>query len=341
MTSPNIPLTRMGRTGLKVSRLCLGTMTFGNKQWGCDEETSRAIIARYREAGGNFIDTADIYSNGISETIVGAAIKDHREEWVLATKAAGVIDPGANGKGLSRKHLMRACDNSLKRLGTDYIDLYQVHTWDHQVPVEETLSALTDLQRQGKVRYIGCSNFPGWGLMKAEYESRICGLAAFDCIQPQYSLTVRGIEREVLPAARALGIGIIPWSPLDGGLLSGKYRPGDAPPAGSRAADNGGPNWDERFNNSHKRAVLEALLKAAERTVRPASDLALGWVLAQPGITSPIIGVRRVDQLDANLAALKPLPEEALRDLTDASKFDAGYPYGFIEFFNGWINNDL
>jgi len=224
---------RLGRTGLMVSELCLGCMTFGRE---LDEEGSREIIARFLKAGGDFIDTADVYEQGASEEIVGRAIKGVREDVVLATKVRFPMGDGPNDVGLSRKHIVAGCEASLRRLGTDYIDLYQVHAWDAVTPLEETLSALTDLVRQGKVRYVGVSNFTGWQLMKALYVSELNGFERFVSLQPQYSLVERNIEREVLPACREEGVGVIPWGPLGGGFLSGKYRRGEEPPEDSRIA---------------------------------------------------------------------------------------------------------
>jgi aryl-alcohol dehydrogenase-like predicted oxidoreductase len=224
---------RLGRTGLMVSELCLGCMTFGRE---LDEEGSREIIARFLKAGGDFIDTADVYEQGASEEIVGRAIKGVREDVVLATKVRFPMGDGPNDVGLSRKHILAGCEASLRRLGTDYIDLYQVHAWDAATPLEETLSALTDLVRQGKVRYVGVSNFTGWQLMKALYVSELNGFERFVSLQPQYSLAERNIEREVLSACREEGVGVIPWGPLGGGFLSGKYRRGEEPPEDSRIA---------------------------------------------------------------------------------------------------------
>lgn len=216
-----------------VSELCLGTMTFGRE---LDEEGSREILSGFLEAGGNFIDTADVYEAGVSEVFTGRAIKDVREDLVLATKVRFPMGDGPNDVGLSRKHIISGCEASLRRLGTDYIDLYQVHAWDAATPLEETLSALTDLVRSGKVRYIGVSNFTGWQLVKALYTSELRGLEKFVTLQPPYSLVERNIEYELLPACREEGIGVMPWGPLGGGFLSGKYRRGEEPPEGTRIA---------------------------------------------------------------------------------------------------------
>ena len=214
----------LGRTGLMVSELCLGCMTFGRE---ADEEQSQAIVKRFLDAGGNFFDTADVYSRGISEEITGRALRGVRDDIVLATKVRGKMGDGPNEVGLSRKHIMQGCENSLKRLGTDYIDLYQVHIWDQATPLEETLSALTDLVRQGKVRYIGVSNYTGWQIMKSLHVSAMHGFEHFISLQPQYSLVERHIEYELLPLCQDQGIGIIPSSPLCGGFIAGKYKKGE------------------------------------------------------------------------------------------------------------------
>jgi aryl-alcohol dehydrogenase-like predicted oxidoreductase len=208
----------LGDTGLMVSELCLGCMTFGRE---ADEGDSRKIVDRFLDAGGNFLDTADVYSKGLSEEITGRAIKGVRDDVVLATKVFFPMGEGPNDVGLSRKHVTQGCEDSLKRLGTDYIDLYQVHCWDGVTPLQETLSALTDLVSSGKVRYIGVSNFTGWQLMRIVCVSEANGLERFACLQPQYSLVERNIEREVLPVCVEEGLGVIPWSPLGGGFLSG------------------------------------------------------------------------------------------------------------------------
>src|ERR687889_967434 len=233
---------KLGRTGLMVSELCLGTMTFGNE---ADEQTSRSITDRFVEAGGNFVDTANVYSRGISEEITGRVIRDYREDVVLATKFRFPMGEGPNDSGASRKHIISACEASLRRLDTDYIDLYQIHCWDDSTPIEETLSALDDLVHAGKVRYIGCSNFTGWQIEESVRVSEREGLARFDCVQPQYSLVVRDIEHEILPVSREEGLGVIPWSPLAGGFLTGN-SPGKDPPPENPGMPPGGD-----FGNPH------------------------------------------------------------------------------------------
>lgn len=323
---------RLGTTGLMVSELCLGTMTFGRE---LDEDGSRAMIRRFLEAGGNFVDTADVYEQGASEEIVGRALKDvSREDVVLATKVRFPMGEGPNDLGLSRKHIVSGCDASLRRLGTDYIDLYQLHAWDAATPLEETLSALTDLVRQGKVRYVGVSNFTGWQLMKALYVSKLHGFERFVSLQPQYSLVERNIEREVLPACREEGVGVIPWGPLGGGFLSGKYRRGQEPPEGSRIA--GVP--DEFEEAWHKRNVernwrtLDAVGAISEETGKSCSQISLNWLLRQEGITAPIIGARRMEQLEDNLGAASwELSEEQVERLDRASAIEDIYPYRMIQ----------
>jgi aryl-alcohol dehydrogenase-like predicted oxidoreductase len=321
----------LGRTGLMVSELCLGTMTFGRE---LDEEGSREIVARFLEAGGNFVDTADVYENGTSEEIVGRAIKGVREDVVLATKVRFPMGEGPNDVGLSRKHVLAGCEASLRRLGTDYIDLYQVHMWDAATPLEETLSALTDLVRAGKVRYIGVSNFTGWQLLKAVYVSELEGFERFVSLQPQYSLVERNVEREVLPACREEGVGVIPWGPLGGGFLSGKYRRGEEPPEDSRIA--GVPDEFEeawvRRNVERNWRTLEVVGEISAETGKSYAQVALNWLLRQEGVTAPIIGARRPEQLEDNLGAAGwELSPEQVRRLSKASAIEDVYPYRMIE----------
>jgi len=323
-----VKLRRLGRTGLKVSNLCLGTMTFGNAQWGCDEATARKIVDRFVDAGGNFVDTADVYSNGVSEEICGRALREKRHQVVLATKVAGPMGAGPNDLGLSRRHILDGIDASLRRLGTEFIDLYQVHAYDPTSPLDETLRALDDCVRAGKVRYVGCSNYSAWQLMKANALARELGTARYDCLQPQYSLVCRHIEREHLPLCREEGIGVIPWSPLGGGLLTGKMRKGAAPPAGSRAAVD--PANRERFTRDRNLEIAEAVIEIAKRIGRSASQVALAWVVQQPGVTSPIFGARSLEQLEDNLGAADlVLDAEAARRLDEASALELIYPYDF------------
>jgi aryl-alcohol dehydrogenase-like predicted oxidoreductase len=254
MEGERVEYRRLGDTGLMVSELCLGCMTFGRE---ADEESSKEIVGRFLEAGGNFVDTADVYSKGVSEEITGRAIREVRDAVVLATKVRFPMGDGPNEVGLSRKHVTQGCDDSLRRLGTDYIDLYQVHCWDAATPLEETLSALTDLVRAGKVRYIGVSNFTAWQIMKSVCVSEANGFERFVCLQPQYSLVERNVEYEILPACTEEGLGLIPWSPLGGGFLSGKYRRDEEPPEGSRiseAVESMEEYWDRRATERNWRA---------------------------------------------------------------------------------------
>jgi aryl-alcohol dehydrogenase-like predicted oxidoreductase len=321
-------IRKLGRTGLKVSNLCLGAMTFGNQQWGCDEATSRAIVDRFLEAGGNFIDTADIYSTGVSEEITGRAIRDKRQSLVLATKVAGPMGGGPNDLGLSRKHILDAVEASLRRLGTDYIDLYQVHAYDPTTPLDETLGALDDCVRAGKVRYTGCSNYSAWHLMKANALARELGMARFDCLQPQYSLICRSIEREHLPLCIEEGIGVIPWSPLAGGLLTGKMGKGQALPEGTRASVD--TMNQERFSSERNLEIADVVAQVARTLGKTSSQVALAWVICQEGVTSPIFGARTLEQLEDNLGAAElTLDEEAIKRLEEVSELDLVYPYDF------------
>jgi aryl-alcohol dehydrogenase-like predicted oxidoreductase len=321
---------RLGNTGLMVSELCLGCMTFGQE---ADEETSKGIVDRFLEAGGNFIDTADVYSNGVSEEITGRALKGVRDDVVLATKIRFPMGEGPNDVGLSRKHIMRGCEDSLRRLGTEYLDLYQVHCWDVITPLEETLSALTDLVRSGKVRYLGVSNFTGWQLMKSLAVSETNGFEKFVCLQPQYSLVERNIEREILPVCVEEGLGVIPWSPLGGGFLSGKYRRGEEPPEDSRiagAVESMEEHWERRATERNW-AALDVVARISEETGKSYAQISLNWLLRQAGVTSPIIGARTPEQLDDNLGTTGwKLSEELVEDLSQASALEDVYPYRFI-----------
>lgn len=321
-------IRKLGRTGLKVSNLCLGAMTFGNSSWGCDEATARKIVDRFLDAGGNFIDTADVYSNGVSEEITGRAIADRRQSVVLATKVAGPMGTGPNDLGVSRKHVLDGVDASLRRLGTDYIDLYQVHAYDPSTPLDETLRALDDCVRAGKVRYAGCSNYSAWQLMKATGLARELGTARFDCLQPQYSLVCRHIEREHLPLCREEGIGVIPWSPLGGGLLTGKFRRGAEAPEDSRIA--GEERMRERFLSERNLEIAETVAQVASSLGRTSGQVALAWVAGQPGVTAPIFGARTLEQLEDNLGAADlVLDDESLKRLDEVSALELVYPYDF------------
>jgi aryl-alcohol dehydrogenase-like predicted oxidoreductase len=339
----------MGRTGLKVSELCLGTMTFGSVAGargapGCDEKESLAILNAYLGRGGNFIDTADGYAEGRSEEILGRGLKGRRDEVVLATKVFFPAGVGANRKGLSRKHIFENIEMSLRRLQTDYIDLYQVHCFDSHTPLEETLSALDALVKQGKVRYLGCSNFGGWQLAKALGLSALHGWAKFDCLQPQYSLVSRAIEREILPCCRAEGLGVIAYSPLGGGFLSGKYRAGEPAPPASRVADSEPANrfWVERNRTERNYQILRVVDDVASRLGKTSTQIALSWLLAMPGVTSAIIGARNLAQLHENLGAADwDFPSEDWKKLDEASALPLEYPRDFQAFVETIVHADL
>jgi aryl-alcohol dehydrogenase-like predicted oxidoreductase len=304
---------RLGRTGLKVSELCLGTMQFG---WTTDAHNGFAVMDAFVEAGGNFIDTADVYSRwsegnpgGVAEQIIGRwmAARGNREQMVLATKVRGRMWDGPNGEGLSRLHILRACEESLRRLQTDHIDLYQSHFFDADTPIDETMRAFDDLVRAGKVRYAGCSNYPAWRLTKALWASDKLGLARYDSLQPHYNLAYRAeFERELKPLCEEEGLGVIPYSPLAGGFLTGKYTR-DHVPASARAA-----RIREKYLNERGFAILDALQDVARSSSLTPSQAALAWLLAQPVVTAPIIGANTVEQLADSLGAagVRLAPEE-------------------------------
>lgn len=301
---------RMGRTGLKVSEICLGTMTFGNQ---ADPATSFAIMDTAVEAGVNFFDTADAYplgsdlaDKGRTEAIVGEWLKGRRDDIVLATKVYGVMGERPNDRGLSRKHIMEACEASLRRLQTDFIDLYQCHFPDAETPIDETLRALDDLVRQGKVRYIGASNFAAWEVCKALWVSDRLNLARFDCLQPRYNILFRAIEDEALPLTRDQGLGVIAYNPLAGGFLTGRYVPGQSPVDGTRFMLGGGAGerYRQRYWHDAQFEAVEALKAYFSARDRSLTHVALAWVLQQPGITSAIVGASRPEQLADSLKAV-------------------------------------
>ena len=322
---------QLGRSGLRVSQLTLGTMGFGGSgqfravgEIGVDGARRQIDLAL--DAGVNLIDTADIYSLGASEEIVGQALHGRRDRVLLATKARFAMGAGANDAGLSRHHLIQACEASLRRLQTDHIDLYQLHEWDGQTPLEETLSALDHLLRSGKVRYVGSSNFAGWQVMKALGIAHRTGLPAFVSQQVYLSLQERSVEYEIVPSAIDQGLGLLIWSPLAGGLLSGKHRRGQPPPPGSRHAG----EWSEPpvYDEDRLYDTIEVLLEIAEGRGVSAAQVALAWVLARPGVSSVIVGARTEEQLTDNLAAatLELTPDEHAR-LEAVSRPPLIYPF--------------
>ncbi|MCB8932760.1 MAG: aldo/keto reductase [Chthonomonadaceae bacterium] len=300
----------LGRTGVQVSAACLGTMTFGWEpdDWGSQEKESLEIAAKAIDLGVNFFDTADVYARGVSETIVGKALKGKRDRIVLATKCHGrMADDDPNAWGNTRRHVIEACEASLRRLQTDWIDLYQIHRPQPEVPIDETLRALDDLVRSGKVRYAGCSTFAAWQVCEAHYVAKQLGAAGFVTEQPPYNLLDRRIERELLPFCRTYGLGVVPWSPLAGGQLSGKYL--GAKPKKGRYVKSDPANRVNRETT----AVVAKLKKIADKEGLSLTTFSLAWVASQPGITSPIIGARSTKQLEESVAACQvPLSAKVL-----------------------------
>jgi aryl-alcohol dehydrogenase-like predicted oxidoreductase len=316
---------RLGRCGLKVSEICLGTMAFGAK---ADEAESRRIVDLALEAGINFFDTADAYSLGRSEEILGKALKGRRRQAVVATKFFNPMGPGPNDSGMSRVHIMNAIADSLERLQMDYVDIYYIHHVDVQTPLEEMLRALDDLVRQGKVRYIACSNYQAWRLCEALCISDSKDLARFECYQPQYSLVVRDIEQELVPLCLHKGVGIVPWGPLGSGFLSGRYRPGQRVVPGTRSQE--GWAWHGRFFAPNADDTLATLLEVASEIGRTPAQVALRWVLEQPAVSAVIAGVRNVEQLRDNVGATGwRLEGEPLERLNEVSRLPDRYPESF------------
>jgi len=322
---------RLGRTGLLVSELCLGTMTFGLQ---CDEDESFAILDRADAGGVTFLDTADVYplggglpTVGRTEEIVGKWLRGKRDRFVVATKCVGRTGPAAWEQGSSRKHILQAVEASLRRLGTDYIDLYQLHGPDPGTPIDETLGALDDVVRSGKVRYVGCSNFLAYQVARAVGRSETRQVVRFDSVQPRYNLLFRQIERELLPLCLEEGIGVIPYNPIAGGLLSGKHDPAGPPPQGSRfTLGTAGTMYQSRYWHDREFETVAQLQGVADEAGVPLVTLAVAWVLAHPAVTAPIVGASRPDQLDASLAASEFTLSEELKSRLD--EMTNGYRMG-------------
>ena len=323
----------LGSSGCAVSALALGTLTYGNET---DESGAFSQLDSFVAAGGTLLDSADVYADGRSEEIIGrwlAARPGMRDVVVLATKGRFPTDDSPNGHGLSRQHLARALDASLRRLNLDRVDLYQVHAWDPLTPIEETLRFLDDSVRAGKINYVGLSNFTGWQLQKAVDVAEFRGLSAPVSVQPQYNLLARGVEWEIVPACQAAGLGLLAWSPLASGWLTGKYQRGEPPAAGTRVlenADEGMRIWNQRGQAERTWPVVDAVRKVADGRGVPMAQVAIAWLAARPAVSSVILGARTLGQLTSNLAAADlTLSAEETRLLDDASQPDTpDYPYG-------------
>lgn len=317
-----LPTTKLGKTGLTVSRLALGTMTFGLQS---DEETSRAILDTAADAGINFLDTADVYplggglaTAGRTEEIIGRWLKGKREQFIVATKCVGRVGPAPWDQGASRKHILDAIEASLRRLDTDYIDLYQLHSDDASTPLDETLEALDAIVRAGKVRYIGVSNFLAYRLSRALGRADVRNLTRFVSVQPRYNLLFREIERELLPLAQEEGLGVIPYNPLAGGLLTGKHNRADGPTAGTRfTLGAAAERYQERYWHDREFNTVEELRSVADAAGLSLTTLALAWVLANPIITAPIIGASRPEQLTDSLRAIEVQLDDSLKQKLD------------------------
>jgi aryl-alcohol dehydrogenase-like predicted oxidoreductase len=332
----------LGNSGLAVSRVCLGTATFGQEGWGCDADASNKILNAYVEQGGNFVDTADKYAATKSEQIIGKWLAgQNRDELVIATKCFFKTSENINSRGLSRKHIINACDASLKRLQTDYIDLYQVHESDPQTPIEETLSALNTLVQHGKVRYLGLSNWPAWKVMKAAYTARDTGKAPFISGQYLYNLLKRDIEAEVIPACTESGLGIVCWCPLSGGMLTGKYIDADQPPEGTRLS--------ERIDLAKERyaqwviksnTVVKSVVEVSNRCAVPPAVVSLSWLLKNDAISSVSVGAKRAEQImECCKAGEWVLPDAEYRVLEKQSHISVGNPHDVCQTIaRDWFN---
>jgi aryl-alcohol dehydrogenase-like predicted oxidoreductase len=322
----------LGRSGLRVSPLALGTMTFG-AAWGSEEAESRRIFDRYVDLGGNFIDTAGHYAEGRSETLTGRFANGKRNRLVLSTKYSLAVEPGdPNAAGNGRKSMMRAVEDSLRRLATDYIDLLFLHVWDDTTPADEILRGFDDLVRQGKVLYIGISDTPAWQVARLQTMAELRGWTQFAALQVEYSLLQRATERDLIPAARALGMGLMPWSPLANGILSGKYATG-ADSAGEPAGGRKDVITATGRVTPKAIAVADGLKKAADAAGVTSAQMGIAWTLANPAVTSTIVGARSLRQLDDNLGALRVTLDDAQKSqLDEVSKIELGFPHDFLSY---------
>ena len=308
--------TRFGRTGLRVSKLCLGTMTFGLQ---CDEVQSHAILDAAAAGGVDFLDTANVYplggdrtTAGRTESIIGRWLKGKRSQFIIATKCVGVMGPKPWERGMSRKHILDAIEGSLQRLGTDYVDIYQLHGYDPHTPIDEALGALDDVVRSGKARYIGVSNWPAYKIARALGRSEARNLVRIDSVQPRYNLLFRSFERDLLPLCAEEGIAVIPYNPLAGGMLTGKHRQSEPPPAGTRfALGTAASRYQERYWKEREFAAVEELRGVATEAGMSMATMAIAWTMANPAITAPIIGASRPEQLADSLAAAAQAPMSA------------------------------
>ena len=319
----------LGRSGVKVSEICLGALTFGRNT---DEAEGIRIVNLALEAGVNFFDTADAYNNGAAEEILGKALKGHRQGVIIASKFFNPMGKGPNDSGMSRVHIMQSIENSLRRMQLDYLDIYYIHHLDEDTPLEEALRALDDLVHQGKVRYLACSNYEAWRLLEAMWISETRNLYRFECYQPQYNLVVRDIEQDIIPVCKLKNLGVVTYSPLANGFLSGKYKPGDREVKGTRSEEGWvfsdltwAPNADE---------ILKTLLDAAKELKRSPAQVAIRWVLEQPAISSVIIGARSVEQARENLhTGGWKLPPDINARLCEVSTLPDRYPKNFEKAF--------
>jgi aryl-alcohol dehydrogenase-like predicted oxidoreductase len=329
--------TTLGRSGLRVSPLALGTMTFGNDRWGSDDAESRRIFDRYLEHGGNFLDVADVYSDGRSEEVVGRFIAEDNLHDKLAVATKFTFNPqegNPNSGGNGRKNIYRAIEGSLRRLKLEYVDMYWLHVWDTITPVEEVVNTLTDLVRAGRIRHYGFSDVPAWYAARAVTLAEQQGLERPIALQLEYSMVERNVEREHMPAARELGMGVCPWSPLASGFLAGKYtREGPASSKGSRLhvlKDSDNPVFQKFTERNFK--ILDTLKQVAHEMGRSSAEVALNWVATQPGVTSVIIGATKLNQLESNLKALEfEIPEALRKQLDEVSQIELVHPYMFFE----------
>jgi aryl-alcohol dehydrogenase-like predicted oxidoreductase len=332
----------LGRSGLRVSPFCLGAMTFGEELgWGASVKESEAILDRYIDRGGNFIDTANMYTFGHSEKIIGDHLGRYpqkRDRLVIATKFFGnMFERDPNGGGAGRKSLIASCEESLRRLQTDYIDLFWMHAWDRHTPIEETMRALDDLVKSGKVRYLGFSDSPAWKVAQAQMIAQFRGWAPLVALQIEYSLLERTVEGELLPMAQELGLGVTPWSPLKSGVLSGKYTRHNH---GKQKSDRGA--WAESNLNEKSYAIIDELIEVAKALDTTPARVALAWVQAQSAVTSTIIGARAVEQLEQNLGALDlHLPPERIAKLNALSAPTLDFPAGFLSIAPAFMHGGL